>query len=140
MEAVGIKPVLVCWSVGFVRRAAALIEMGLVDEPAYFLLNMTDGPYITGHPGTPAGLEAHLRFLPDCRLEWASNVVGGDLLGLTRMSAERGGHIAPGIGDYAYRELGCPTNEEVVRLAAEEARAAGREIASVDDARELLGL
>ena len=136
----GIKPVLVCWSVGFVRRAAALIEMGLIDEPAYFLLNMTDGPYITGHPGTPAGLEAHLRFLPkNRRLEWASNVVGGDLLKLTAMSAERGGHIAPGIGDYAYRELGCPTNEQVVSMAAAGARKAGREIASVEDTRELLG-
>ena len=28
--AASIKPVLVCWSVGFIRRAAALIEMGLV--------------------------------------------------------------------------------------------------------------
>ena len=140
-RAASIKPVLVCWSVGFVRRAAALIEMGLIDEPAYFLLNMTDGPYITGHPGTPAGLEAHLRFLPkNRRLEWASNVVGGDLLKLTAMSAERGGHIAPGIGDYAYRELGCPTNEQVVNMAAAGARKAGREIASVEDTRELLGL
>ena len=140
-RAAGIKPVLVCWSVGFVRRAAALIEMGLIDEPAYFLLNMTDGPYITGHPGTPAGLEAHLRFLPkNRRLEWASNVVGGDLLKLTAMSAERGGHIAPGIGDYAYRELGYPTNEQVVSMAAAGARKAGREIASVEDTRELLGL
>lgn len=137
----GIKPALVCWSVGFVRRAAALIEMGLVEEPAYFLLNMTDGRYITGHPGTPAGLEAHLRFLPkDRRLEWASNVVGGDLLKLTTISAERGGHIAPGIGDYPYRELGCPPNEEVIRMAATMARKAGREIASVEDTRELLGL
>lgn len=140
-QAAGIKPVLTCWSVGFVRRAAALIEMGLIDEPAYFLLNMTDGPYITGHPGTPEGLEAHLAFLPkERRLEWCSNVVGGDLLALARMSAERGGHIAPGIGDYAYRNLGCPPNEEVVRRAAEQARAYGREIATTADARAMLGL
>lgn len=137
----GIKPVLVCWSVGFVRRAVAMIEMALIDEPAYFLLNMTDGPYITGHPGTPEGLDAFLRFLPcDRRLEWASNIVGGNLLDLAEISAERGGHLAPGIGDYAYRELGCPPNEEVVRLAAERVRAAGREVASPQDAREMLGL
>jgi 3-keto-5-aminohexanoate cleavage enzyme len=137
--AAGIKPVLTCWSIGFLRRAAALIEMGLVSEPAYFLLNMTDGPYITGHPGTEAGLEAHLRFLPEGRrLEWVSNVVGGDLLSLTKMSAERGGHIAPGIGDFAYRDLGCPPNEEVIRRAGEVARACGREIATPDDVREML--
>ena len=139
--AVGIKPIIVTWSIGFTRRAAALMEMGLVAEPAYFLLNMTDGAYLTGHPGTEAGLDAHLRFLPPGRrIEWASNVVGGDLLKLTRMSAERGGHIAPGIGDYPYVELGCPTNEQVIALAAEAARAAGREIATPDDARALLGM
>lgn len=136
-----IKPIIVRWSIGFTRRAAALIELGLVAEPAYFLLNMTDGAYITGHPDTEAGLDAHWRFLPEGRrVEWASNVVGGDLLKLTRMSAERGGHVAPGIGYYPYRELGCPTNEAVVAIAAEAARAAGREIASPDEARELLGV
>lgn len=140
-RAAGIKPVLVCWSVGFVRRAAALIEMGLVAEPAYFLLNMTDGPYLTGHPGTPEGLEAFLRFLPaKRRIEWASNVVGGNLLDLTEISAKQGGHLAPGIGDYAYRELGSPTNEEVVRMAAERVRGAGREVALPDETREMLGL
>ena len=140
-KASGIKPILVTWSVGFTRRAAALIEMGLIDQPAYMLVNMTDGAYITGHPGTEEGLDAHLRFLPPGqRIEWSSNVVGGNLLKLGRMSAERGGHIAPGIGDYAYPELGCPANEVVVAQAADIARAAGREIATPDDARELLGL
>jgi uncharacterized protein (DUF849 family) len=140
-RAAGIKPIMVCWSVGFVRRAAALIDMGLVEEPTYFLMNMTDGHWITGHPGTAAGLEALTRFLPEGRrLEWASNVVGGDLLKLTTLSAECGGHIAPGIGDYPYRELGSPSNEEVVHRAATMARQAGREVASVQDTRELLGL
>lgn len=140
-RAAGIKPIMVCWSVGFVRRAAALIDMGLVEEPTYFLMNMTDGHWITGHPGTAAGLEALTRFLPEGRrLEWASNVVGGDLLKLTTLSAECGGHIAPGIGDYPYRELGSPSNEAVVSMAVAMARKAGREVASVQDTRELLGL
>jgi uncharacterized protein (DUF849 family) len=136
-----IKPVLVSWSIGFTRRAAALIEMGLVAEPAYFLVNMTDGPYLTGHPGTPEGLEAHLRFLPTSRrVEWAANIVGGNLLNLAEISAKREGHLAPGIGDYPYTELGCPPNEQVVRMAAQRVRSAGREIASPQDAREMLGL
>lgn len=137
----GIKPQLVSWSVGFSRRAGALMDVGLVSEPAWLLLNMTDGPYLTGHPGTPLGLQAHLDFLPDGhRVEWASNVVGGNLLELAEMSARLGGHLAPGIGDYAYRELGCPRNEEIIRRAARIVRSTGREIASPDDVRELLGL
>jgi uncharacterized protein (DUF849 family) len=137
----GIKPQLVCWSVGFMRRAFALIEMGLVDEPAYVLLNMTDGPYLTGHPGTPEGLRAHLRFLPsDRKVEWLANIVGGNLLDLAEMAARQGGHLAPGIGDYPYEEIGCPSNEEVVRSAARTAKAAGRELAKPEDVRQMLSL
>jgi len=140
-KASGIKPILVTWSIGFTRRALALMEMGLIEEPAYMLLNMTDGPYLTGHPGTEAGLEAHLRFLPpERRIEWSSNVVGGDLLKLGRMSAERGGHFAPGIGDYAYSELGSPPNEAIIARAAEIVRSAGRELATPDDVREMLDM
>ncbi len=137
----GIKPEIVCWSVGFIRRALALMDMGLVAEPAYFLLNMTDGPYLTGHPGTPAGLRAHLQFLPpDRTIEWTANIVGGNLLDLAEAVAEQGGHLAPGIGDYPYVELGCPSNEEVVRMAARTARSAGRELASPDDVRQMLDM
>ena len=118
-----------------------LIETGLVKEPAYFLLNMTDGPYITGHPGTAEGLEALRRFLPtSTRIEWASNIVGANLLNLAEVSARQGGHLAPGIGDYAYPELGFPSNEEVIRMAARIVRSTGREIASPDDVREMLDL
>lgn len=138
---VGIKPQLVTWSIGFSRRAQALAEMGLVDSPLYFLVNMTDGRWITGHPGTPEGLEAHLRFLPTDRpVEWSANVVGGNLLALAEMAARRGGHLAPGIGDHPYVELGSPPNEEIVHRAAQVARSAGREIATPADTREMLGL
>ena len=135
----GIKPQIVCWSVGFMRRAFALMDMGLVSEPAYFLMNMTDGEHLTGHPGTPEGLQAHLQFLPSGRkIEWVANIVGGNLLDLAEMAARRGGHLAPGIGDYPYVELGCPSNEEVVRMAARTARAVGRELATPDEVREWL--
>ena len=66
--------------------------------------------------------------------------MGGNLLDLAEMAARRGGHLAPGIGDYPYAELGYPPNEEVVRLAAQTIRAAGRELASPEDAKELLSI
>ncbi|MBV9654199.1 MAG: 3-keto-5-aminohexanoate cleavage protein [Acetobacteraceae bacterium] len=136
----GIKPQLVTWSVGFTRRALAILDAGLVSEPAYLLVNMTDGPYLTGHPGTQAGLDAHLGFVPPGRFEWTANIVGGNLLALAETALQRGGHLAPGIGDYPYRELGCPTNEEVVQRAADIVRKTGREIAFPEEARAMLGL
>ncbi len=138
---VGIKPQLVTWDIGFTRRACALMDQGLVQEPAYFLVNMTEGRCITGHPGTPEGLQAHLQFLPrHRRVLWSANVVGGSLLTLAEMAARLGGHVAPGIGDHAYAELSGPPNEETVARVARIAREAGRYIATPTDAREMLGL
>ncbi len=51
-----------------------------------------------------------------------------------------GGHVAVGLGDYAYTELGAPTNADVVREVARLARAMGREVATPDDTREMLGM
>lgn len=138
---VGIKPQLVTWSIGFTRRAVALMDQGLVAEPAYFLVNMTEGACITGHPGTAEGLQAHLQFLPHNRkLMWSANVVGGSLLPLAEIAARQGGHVAPGIGDHPYVELGCPPNEDIVARVARIAREAGRTIATPQDTREMLGL
>lgn len=141
LKSVGIKPKLTCWSVGFVRRAAAMAEAGLLDEPLYFLLNMTDGPYITGHPGTSDGLDAFLKFLPrHLSHYWTANIVGGDLLSLAPEVARLGGNLAPGIGDYSYADLGSPPNDEIVRRVAEIGRANGRTIATPDDVRSMLNM
>jgi uncharacterized protein (DUF849 family) len=141
LRASKVKPKLVSWSVGFTRRAMALVDAGLVSEPAYVLLHLTDGPYITGHPATEEGLRAHLAFLPQGRkVEWTVNALGGNLLRLAPMIAQEGGHMAVGIGDYAYPELGAPPNEVLVRETVKIVRAAGREPASPDDVREMLAL
>ena len=141
LRAARVKPILVVWSVGFLRRALAMIEMGLIDGPAYFLLNMTDGPYITGLPGNAEGLDTFLRFLPDdLACEWTANIVGGDLLALAPHAIARGGHVTPGIGDFAYTGIGAPPNEELVRRTAAIARDHGRAVATPDDARTMLDL
>jgi len=52
-------------------------------------LNMTDGPYITGHPGTPQGLQALVDFLPKNRkCIWTANIVGGGLVDLAACVSE----------------------------------------------------
>ena len=49
-------------------------------------------------------------------------------------------HIATGIGDYPYPELGQPTNADVTRRVAQIAADVGREVASPAEARQMLGL
>jgi uncharacterized protein (DUF849 family) len=53
---------------------------------------------------------------------------------------EQGGHVAIGIGDYAYPELGYPTNAALVDEVVKLARLVGREIASPQEARKMLGI
>ncbi len=139
LREVGVKPKMVSWSVGFTRRALALMEAGLIDAPGYMLFHLTDGRYITGHPPTVAGLEAHLAFLPqDRKIHWTVNCLGGNLLKLVPEIARRGGNFAIGIGDYPYPELGLPDNATLVREAVRLAKAEGRTPATPAEAREIL--
>jgi uncharacterized protein (DUF849 family) len=52
----------------------------------------------------------------------------------------QGGHISIGLGDYAYTELGQPTNADLVRRIGEIARELGREVATPAEAKQILGM
>ncbi len=137
----GLKPYLVSWTIGFTRYAEAFMDMGLLDEPAYICFCLTDNTFLGGHPGTLKGLQAHLDFLPEGRrVEWTVVNFGGNLFALAASVIAQGGHISIGLGDYAYTELGQPTNADLVRRVAEIARELGREVASPEEAKQILGM
>jgi uncharacterized protein (DUF849 family) len=141
IRAAGLKPVLVSWSIPFTRNALAFLEAGLVDEPLYLQFVLSDGPILAGHPGTKAGLDAHLAFLPqDRRIEWGVCLVGGDLLDLADEVIGRGGHVAIGLGDFSYAGRGAPTNADLVAQVAEIGRRHGREPAEPAEIRAMLGM
>ena len=62
----------------------------------------------------------------------------GNLFLLTEKVIKSGGHISIGLGDYHYPELGKPTNADLIEKVVEQARAYGREVATVDETRALL--
>jgi uncharacterized protein (DUF849 family) len=134
LRTLGVKPQFVSWAVPFTRMFEALREIGLVDRPTWFLFELTDSGILGGHPGTIAGLEAHLRFLPDGPLEWSVSNKIGNVTSQAALAIERGGHVSAGLGDYGWPELGCPDN------GANLSRAMGREVASVAQTRDVLGL
>lgn len=138
---VGVHPVVVCWSVPFVRTMEAFFEMDLLPSPAYTLLIHTDGGQFGGHPPTPAGLRAFLDFLPAGRpIEWTVAGHPGNLFATAAQAIQLGGHVSIGIGDHPYVELGAPTNAELVRRIVEMAESCGREVATPDEARRMLGV
>ena len=141
ITAAGLKPYLVAWNVSFIRQATAFMDMGLVPEPAYMLLLLSDGIMLAGHPGTPAGLDAHTTFLPkDKQVVWTACNFNGDLFRVTEKIIAEGGHISIGLGDYPYAEHGKPTNAELIRKVRQQAEAAGRGVATLEEMREILAL
>ena len=141
MRELGVKPLIASWTVPFTRLLEAFLDMGLVDEPAYLLFPLSDSGYLGGHPGTIKGLMAHTEFLPrGFRCEWTVNNKVGNLFGPAAFALETGGHVAIGLGDYPYPELGTPTNAELVRRVAHMAEGFGRAPASPADTRALLGM
>lgn len=134
-------PYLVSWNVGFTRQIGAFLDMGLISAPAYVCFCMTDGVMLAGHPGTPEGLDAHTAFLPkNHRIEWTAVNFNGDLLRLTEKVIREGGHISIGLGDYPYAEYGRPTNAELIALVVRQAGELGREVASLEETREILNV
>lgn len=136
----GLKPYLVSWNVSFTRQIEQFLKMGVLTDPAYICFCMTDEIIFAGHPGTEAGLDAHTAFLPDqFKCVWTVVNYKGDLFELTEKIIRQGGHISIGLGDYAYsdgaRNL---TNAEVIAKVVAQARALGREPATVEETRSIL--
>lgn len=137
----GLKPYLAAWNVTSTRQIDAFLKMGLIPEPAFICFVLTDGVILAGHPGTPEGLDAHLAFLPEGRdVVWTTMNYYGNLFSLTEKIIRAGGHISIGLGDYPYTEFGAPTNADIIAKVADQARALGREVATVDDTRRILGM
>jgi 3-keto-5-aminohexanoate cleavage enzyme len=135
----GLKPYLVSWNIGFTRYIDAFMDMGLIDGPAFVCFCLTDNTWLGGHPGTLKGLQAHLDFLPAGKdIEWTVVNFGGNLFSLAGAIIAQGGHISIGLGDYTYKELGMPTNAELVRRIAGMARELGREVATPAEATAML--
>ena len=117
--------------------------MGVIPEPAHILIVLTDGIMLAGHPGTPEGLDAQTTFIPkDFRTSWTVSNYKGDLLLLTEKIIREGGHISIGLGDYPYAEYAVNgrhlTNADLIAKVVEQAKAFGREPASVEETRQIL--
>lgn len=141
-RAVGVMPVSMIWNVAGARLTEAFLEMGLYEEPLLCELPLFGdhlGGY--GHPGTIQGLNSLLEFLPRrADWTWMANVVGGNAFGVLAAAIALGGHVAIGVADYPYAELGYPTNADLVADVVQLARYMGREVATAAETRELLGL
>jgi 3-keto-5-aminohexanoate cleavage enzyme len=141
VQALQLKELMCVWTVPCLRTIDAFIDAGYIrDDPALLCLVLTEGGIQGGHPGTIDGLESLLRFMPERRIEWSVCCREGNLFPVAEAALQRGGHVSIGLGDYAYAEIGAPSNTQLVEQVRALAEKSGRAVASVAQTRQMLGM
>jgi 3-keto-5-aminohexanoate cleavage enzyme len=144
-----------------VRVAARLRERRLVPECEVYDAGMLDtlrwllekkhlaAPYhvqfVLGVPGGMSGSERNLRFLVEGLPEpthWSVAGIGRFELPMAEVALRLGGHVRVGLEDNLFVGKGvlAKGSDELVTIAVELARKAGREPAAPAEARRILGL
>ncbi len=138
MVEAGVKPELECFDSGHTNGVAPLIDMGLLKEPLQFsfIVNV-----LGGIPATVEAVQFQRSLIPPGS-QW-------EVIGIShcqwRMEATAlvlGGNCRVGLEDHFYLPDGtmAKSNGELVEKVVQLARTIGREPATVDEARKILGL
>ena len=139
MRSLGVTPAVSAWSIPFLRGLDSLMDSGELAEPTSVQIVLCDGGILGGHPNTPSGLLSMVEHLPRHRkIEWTVAVKEGNIFVAAAIAIGLGGHISPGLGDYAYPELDHLSNAQLVAQLVTLSRGIGRMPASPDEARKLL--
>ncbi len=138
MQELNIMPELEVYDVGMLEYAKKLAAKGILKEPFHF-------QFVLGTPQGLTGEPRNLNFLVDNLFgdhSWAVAGVGRWQLPLAAQAIVRGGHVRVGFEDNIYFSKGvlAKSNAEFVSRVVELAKLLQRPVATVDEAREMLGL
>ncbi|NWF68330.1 MAG: 3-keto-5-aminohexanoate cleavage protein [Chloroflexi bacterium] len=135
----GVKPELEVWNTGSIWNMNWLIEQGLLQAPYFATL-------FFGWPGgqwSPPTVEEYLyrrKYMPQGSVLNVS-IMGKEQMAIVSAAIALGDHIRIGTEDYPYDLNGrLASTHELVAAAAQIARAMGRPIATVQQARDIIGL
>ena len=135
-----IKPEIEMYNNGNFNEMENLIEKGLIAKPYYinFVFNM---PYQGTMRAVPENLFSMIRLLPKDSV-FSVTCIGRDQPVFSTLSMCAGGNCRVGFEDNIYYSKGelAKSNAQLVARAARIARELGLEIATPDDAREILGI
>lgn len=139
MSAVGAKPEFECFDVGILRSVQMYKQAGMIDGSPE--VNLVMG-VASGMPADPELLALLMRYIPEGS-PWQVTAIGrSEIWALHRRTAELGGHLRSGVEDTFYLENGdrCRGNGDLTEALVAIARDVGRDIASPQEARQMLGL
>jgi uncharacterized protein (DUF849 family) len=138
IRAAGVKPEIEVFDIGHIELARHLLNQGVLDAPPLFQLCLGTAF------GAPARIETliHMRDLLPHGATWAAFGISRWEMPIVAAAIQLGGHVRVGLEDNIYLERGvlAPSNAALVDKAARIIRLLGYDVASSDEAREILGL
>ncbi|WP_424020070.1 3-keto-5-aminohexanoate cleavage protein (plasmid) [Halorientalis pallida] len=138
MQDKGIKPELEVFNNGHLNETYRLIEKDILDPPYYINVILGPGTFTVPRP------KNLLNMVENLPAESQFNVLatGPHQLPLTTMGALLGGHVRVGMEDNLYFERGEPaqSNAQLVERSVEIIDHLDRDLATPDEAREMLGM
>ena len=138
MQEVGTKPELEIFDIGMLDTAKYYLKKGILKAPCHF-------QFIMGAPGGMAGTIANLVYVQSQIPEgstWSASGLSKAHVPVLLAALAMGGHVRAGLEDNLYYSRGvlAKSNAQLVERAAALIRTAGLEVATPDEAREILSL
>ncbi len=122
----------------FLRTILLFLEQGILTEPLMIKFYFGGPALPMGLPPTLKSLEAYLDLLGGVRCHWFVATLGGDVMPLVPLAVAMGGHVRVGLEDYQYTREGQFSNAQLVERAATIIRSMGHEVATPEEARQML--
>lgn len=138
MKELGVKPEVEVFERGMINNALRLVKKGLIESPLHF-------DFVLGVPGACPGTSDDLihmiRSVP-MDSTWTVAGIGRAELPLATMAIVLGGHVRVGFEDNIYYSKGvlARSNAQLVERVVRIAKELEREVATPDEAREILGI
>lgn len=138
MNAAGVKPELECFDAGHTYGIWPLLDMGVLKKPLQFsfIVNV-----LGGIPPLVESLQLQTKIMPP-ESEWEVIAISKSGWRMIGAALALGGNIRAGLEDNLYLPNGqmARNNGELVEVAARMVRDCGREIATVEQAKQILCL
>jgi len=142
MKELGVKPEHECFDAGHVANLDPLIDMGLLEPPLQISLVMGVNGGIRPTARNVAFMSEQIPGGAEGENQWQVIGISRDQWKLLGTALVLGGNVRAGVEDNLYLPNGemAKSNGELIAKARQMAEDVGRRVATVDEARELLGL
>lgn len=138
MKEYGVKPEIEVFDLGMIITAIKMRDQDRLNDPLHF-------QFVLGTPaGAPATPKSFLHFMDHIpnNATWSNIGIGARQMDMVMMALMMGGHFRVGMEDAIYLKKGilAKSNAELVKRYLPVCKEYGREPATPDEARKILGL